>query len=66
VARSKPEIIDYKVSRRTSFTHNIMEVGLIPDIRVLSPYCYAEKRDELKKMMEEVDCGNVPLFIEHP
>lgn len=35
VARNKPEIIDYKVSRRTRFTHNIMEVGLIPGVRVL-------------------------------
>lgn len=35
VARKRPEIIDYKVSRRTRFTHNIMEVGLIPGARVL-------------------------------
>ena len=35
VARNKPELIDYKVSRRTRFTHNIMDVGLIPGARVL-------------------------------
>lgn len=35
VASNKPDMIDYKVSRRTSFTHNIMEVGLIPNTQVL-------------------------------
>jgi len=35
VAGKQEEVIDYKISRRTRFTHNVMEIGLMPGARVL-------------------------------